>query len=215
MNYPQKIIVHHTAVSYDKNPNQFDATDAYHKRKGWGGIGYHYLIEKNGKVRVGRKESTAGAHCSQSLMNYRSIGICLTGNFDGEEPTQEQCESLLKLIREVQGRYKIKDKDVLPHRHYATYKSCWGTKLPNDIIGYLIDRVSQVTVQPISDWALPSVTWAKEKGIATKWEHPQEIVANADAESMMHRAGLISELTGKGISKERLAVILYKLAHKL
>lgn len=137
MNRPKNIVVHHTAVSRDKNNEQFDAVDRYHKSKGWGMIGYHYLIEPDGKIKQGREDNQAGAHTSQKLMNYRSIGICLTGHFDLEEPTIEQCRSLHSLIERLMRLYDIPEANIFPHRHFATYKSCWGSRLPNDILGYL------------------------------------------------------------------------------
>jgi len=129
VNYPENIIVHHTAVSYDKNPNQFDAVNNYHKSKGWGMIGYHYLIEKDGTVKKGRAIGMLGAHCYQQSMNYKSIGICLTGFFDIELPTKEQKKSLKALLLDLMKTYQIPINNIYPHRHFAKYKSCYGSKL--------------------------------------------------------------------------------------
>lgn len=134
-NFPRNIIVHHTAVSYKTDP-QFEAVDNYHRDKGWGGIGYHYFIEKDGTVIQGREDTQVGAHTKQNLMNYRSIGICLSGNFDRELPTAKQKKSLYDLILKLQKEYNIPDSKVYPHRHFAP-KSCWGRKLPDDILSYL------------------------------------------------------------------------------
>jgi len=128
MNKPEYIIVHHTAVSYDKNPDQFAATKRYHIGLGWGDIGYHYEISKAGKVYTGRRETTDGAHCYQQGMNSKSIGIALDGNFDSEFPTKAQTEALTKLLREVSARWKIPTSKIQPHRKYAP-KSCYGTNL--------------------------------------------------------------------------------------
>ena len=160
MNIPKYIIVHHSLVSRNDNYEQFDAIDRYHKSKGWGKIGYQYLIEPNGEQKQGREDNESGAHTSQRMMNYRSIGICLSGNFDIEEPTIEQCKALYGLIRRLQRLYKIEDKDVLPHRYYAGYKSCWGTKLPNDIIGYCERRIANHEDKP--QWKRELDEWAKE-----------------------------------------------------
>ena len=154
MNKPRYIIIHHSLVSRQKNANQFDAVDRYHTSKGWGMIGYHYFLEPSGELKHGRNETVTGAHCKQKLMNYRSIGICLAGNFDMEEPTEEQKMQLLNLIKDIQGKYDIPDKNVLPHRHFATYKSCWGNKLPNDILGYL-----QAGKPEVAKWA--KIAWHK------------------------------------------------------
>ncbi len=163
MNIPQNIIVHHTLVSRKKNPTQFDAVDRYHKGKGWGMIGYHYLIEADGTVKKGREENVSGAHTSQKMMNYRSIGICLTGNFDIEEPTLKQCKALHSLIVQLQGKYSIPEKNVFPHRHFATYKSCWGSLLPNDILGYCKEEIgSENKESDLEKWQEEEVKWASK-----------------------------------------------------
>jgi len=182
MNTPENIIVHHTAVSYDKNPAQFKATNAYHKEKGFPRsslgyyVGYHYMIEKDGLVIQARSDKDIGAHTSQNNMNYSSIGICLTGNFDVELPTDAQIKSLQELINKKQGEYRIPNSKVVPHRVYATYKTCWGSLLPNDIITYLQDRMqnmNQGTPDQPSLWALETVAAAKNKGIMNNWDNCQ------------------------------------------
>ena len=34
----------------------------WHKKRGWGTIGYHWVIDRDGTVAGGRDESTPGAH---------------------------------------------------------------------------------------------------------------------------------------------------------
>lgn len=125
------IIIHHTAVSYTKNANQFDAVNRYHVGKGWGSIGYHYFIEKDGTIKEGRKESQIGAHTYQQDMNYKSLGICLCGHFDEEDPTNEQLHSLQALVNKV-GKIR-----VYAHRKFAPYKSCPGGNFTDLMISKL------------------------------------------------------------------------------
>lgn len=150
LNKPTQIICHHTAVSYNKNPDQFEATKRYHISKGWGDIGYHYEISKSGRVYKGRDESTPGAHTKEQNVNYNSISICLDGNFDIELPTKEQTESLKKLLLELMVKYKIPSINIFPHRHYAInpatkrpYKSCYGSKLSDDWARSLVGKAPQ------------------------------------------------------------------------
>lgn len=120
------LIVHHTAVSREQNPEQFDAVKRYHIDKGWGDIGYHFLIEPDGEVKTGRSEETEGAHTIG--YNDKSLGICLSGNFDIQEPTIGQMEALRGLLERLMVKYKVERENIVPHRTFAN-KTCYGSKL--------------------------------------------------------------------------------------
>lgn len=127
-NKPTYIIIHHSGVSYTQNPNQFAAIDRYHKGKGWGMIGYHWLIEKGGAIKKGRAENVRGAHARN--FNFNSVGICLTGNFNQDRPTPQQKASLKRLVGEVQKRHKISSDRILGHRECkGNSTSCPGTNM--------------------------------------------------------------------------------------
>lgn len=55
MNTKSWVIIHHSAVSRSKNKEQFDAMKRYHIGKGWGNIGYHYVIEPDGTIKKREK----------------------------------------------------------------------------------------------------------------------------------------------------------------
>lgn len=134
MKKPEYIFIHHTAVSYNKNSNQWKATDAYHKKQGWGGGGYNYEIAKDGSVHQFRKDGTQTAAQYQNNMNDgRAISICLDGNFDIEDPTPEQYQACQKLILDKVKEHGIRPENINPHRSVATYKSCPGKRMPNNL----------------------------------------------------------------------------------
>lgn len=170
-NQPQFLVIHHTAVSYEKNPAQLKATDNHHKGQGFPKsrlgyyVGYHALVEKDGTIWYTRGDAEKGAHTSQESINFRSLALCFTGNFDIEEPTIAQCKIALAWIRGKQQVFNIPDSKVLPHRHWAP-KSCWGNKMPDDIIGYLTRRVEEDTQKP-SDYALPAFEAAARYGFSS------------------------------------------------
>ncbi|NGP46894.1 N-acetylmuramoyl-L-alanine amidase, partial [Bacillaceae bacterium SIJ1] len=62
----------------------------------WPGIGYHFVIEKNGTVVWCHNPGTLSYHVGNS--NKHAIGICLTGDFRVQEPTDAQKESLRVLV---------------------------------------------------------------------------------------------------------------------
>lgn len=114
------IVLHHTDDP-TQGP-QFDKVNRSHKARGfpisklgWY-VGYHYFIGFNGMMKVARREDEIGAHCDAKDMNRRGIGICLAGDFTGNEPNKAQLETLAALCRDIQVRNKINDDHVLLHR---------------------------------------------------------------------------------------------------
>lgn len=131
---PEYIIVHHTAVSREKNELQYNAVKEYHISKGWGDIGYHFFIEPQGLLMKGRGEIKEGAHCKEANMNERSFGVCLAGDFDREDPTPEQMRALKDVLNYLRVKYDIPRQNVKFHRDYAVYKSCPGTRFSREML---------------------------------------------------------------------------------
>lgn len=75
----QYLVVHCSATKANLD---FDAADidAWHKQRGWSGIGYHYVIKLDGTIETGRPIHTIGAHVYG--YNRNSIGICYIGGLD-------------------------------------------------------------------------------------------------------------------------------------
>jgi len=138
----QFLIIHHSGGT-DLNPledtshHTAQMMEAWHLAKGWDGLGYQYVIHKNGEVWKGRPEHRNGAHTVG--YNEKSIGICLSGNFDATLPTKAQETALKGLITDIKGRYNIPLEKIVPHRNFAT-KSCYGKKLGDDWARKLLDE---------------------------------------------------------------------------
>jgi len=134
MNTKEFLIVHHTGGTnfnplLDTSHHTFEMVKAWHIAKGWDTIGYHYFIEKNGKIWHGRPDNSEGAHALG--YNLKSIGICLAGNFDLTLPTQEQINSLKTLLSTLREKYNIPLEKIVPHRAFSN-KTCYGSKLPDN-----------------------------------------------------------------------------------
>jgi len=118
LNDINKIIVHHSGTT----SGSAEAYARYHVQNlGWPGIGYHFVIEKNGQVKQTNDLATVSYHTSGQ--NTGSVGIALTGNFDTQKPTQAQELSLIKLINHL--RRTLGNVPVKGHRDYSA-KSCPG-----------------------------------------------------------------------------------------
>lgn len=93
----------------------------YHtKFKKWSDIGYHYVIELDGKIKDGRPILTKGAHCIPR--NSDSIGICMIGV---DEFSKEQFNSLKKLLLLLMEAYKIPKTKIFGHNEFSK-KKCPG-----------------------------------------------------------------------------------------
>ena len=117
-------IVVHCSATYEGADIKLDDIDRMHRSRGFNGCGYHYVIELDGTVRVGRSLSRIGAHCNNkskdgTSYNRHSIGICYIGGLDKngkakDTRTEAQKLSMLDLIFKLTETYPI--KEIIGHR---------------------------------------------------------------------------------------------------
>ncbi|MDE5560312.1 MAG: N-acetylmuramoyl-L-alanine amidase [Bacteroidaceae bacterium] len=118
------IIIHCSGVSPGQS-SPASVIDTWHRKRGWSGIGYHYVVLRDGTVETGRPESRVGAHCTNH--NRYSIGICYEGGLDedgrpADTRTEAQKESLRQLIDTLRRQYH--DAIVLGHNDLDPHKAC-------------------------------------------------------------------------------------------
>ena len=75
----KKIILHCSATPEGRDVRSKDIRQ-WHKNQGWEDIGYHFVVDLDGKVEKGRDEMMVGAHTTNH--NSDSIGICYIGGCD-------------------------------------------------------------------------------------------------------------------------------------
>lgn len=120
------IVIHHTGE------NDIDASaqdiNSWHQKKGWAGIGYHYVIRKDGTIEQGRPHWVVGAHAYGE--NWHTIGIHVSGDFMTGEPTDAQIQSLAMLLANLCTDYglPIDGDHIVGHRDLMA-TSCPGTNL--------------------------------------------------------------------------------------
>ena len=131
----QYIIIHHSAT------NEGDAwfINRLHKRRGWEGIGYDFIIDngtlgkEDGAIEVSPRwlKQENGAHCRASDMNCKGIGICLVGNFSKERVSKKQLDSLVYLTNLLKKYYKIPVSHIMGHGQVPEAKTeCPGKFFP-------------------------------------------------------------------------------------
>lgn len=120
----KEIILHCSATDQGKNFHASDI-DKWHRAQGWKSIGYHFVIDIDGTVELGRPCNQIGAHCSGH--NGNSIGICYIGGLANGTPadtrTEAQMRAMWTLIRTLQHAYSLNDSAVHVHNEYAA-KAC-------------------------------------------------------------------------------------------
>ena len=121
------ITLHHSATK-EGNAEIFDR---YHRRRGLGGLAYHFVIGNgtgsgDGQVEVGwrwiRQIETNRA---------RDINICLVGNFNIQRVSERQFESLVRLIRLLRQQYRIPLRNIRRHKDIkGEITECPGKNFP-------------------------------------------------------------------------------------
>lgn len=121
------IVIHHTGNPVDDDLSA-EKLHQSHKAQGWAGIGYHYVIRKDGTVERGRPAWAVGAHAYGR--NRDTIGIHVCGNFEIAEPTKEQLNALASLIGGICKQYQLtaSPKVVVGHRDLMA-TACPGNNL--------------------------------------------------------------------------------------
>jgi len=126
--YPEKItkfIIHHTDTTSDlDNPKKAIRNIYYYHAvtRGWGDIGYNYILDPDGRVYEGRYggEGVVGGHAGPG--NIGSIGISILGDYENNEVPDDAIVSLARLIA---IKAKIYNIDPTGHSMFR------GKDLPN------------------------------------------------------------------------------------
>jgi hypothetical protein len=138
-----QFIVVHNSGTRQGNARVFDY---YHRhvRRMQNGLAYHFVIGNgtstgNGEIEVGDRwrRQINGGHVHSDYLNNISLGICLVGDFNRDQPTRaqlESCEELIRYLRQRCGKTAGHDIVVRPHREMNPPR--WPTDCPGDVFPY-------------------------------------------------------------------------------
>ena len=119
------VIIHCSAVKPDQLSSAAQI-DSWHRQRGYHlGIGYHYVIRRNGDIEPGRPEWMVGAHCLNH--NKYSIGVCYEGGLDArgqpaDTRTDEQKAAMRKLLERLHRDYP--KAVIVGHHDLDPMKDC-------------------------------------------------------------------------------------------
>lgn len=157
-----EIIIHCSAtkvgwLSNRRVEKKIKEIDSWHRAKSWAGIGYHYVIDRDGTVGNGRPVEKTGAHVRGH--NRGTIGVCLIGGWDSNENdrfldnfTKDQDAALTQLLAKLKAVYGS-DVKVSGHNEYAA-KACPGFRVSEWLAEDVPDSVltSPVGRPAVSGW---------------------------------------------------------------
>lgn len=138
-----QFIVVHNSGTRQGNARVFDY---YHRhvRRMQNGLAYHFVIGNgtstgNGQIEVGDRwrRQINGGHVHSDYLNNISLGICLVGDFNRDQPTRAQldaCEELIRYLRDRCGKTERGAIPVKPHREMNPPR--WPTDCPGDDFPY-------------------------------------------------------------------------------
>ena len=107
------IVIHHS----NTGDCSAAAVDRYHREvKGWKGIGYHFVVRRDGAVELGRSLEEVGAHARNPFpsRNRTHIGILLPGK---NWFRRKQVKGLKSLLRVLCTIYNIAPHKIERHHH--------------------------------------------------------------------------------------------------
>ena len=149
------IVIHHTGM------NDIDASAAqihgWHLNQGWSGIGYHFVVRKNGNIERGRPEWAIGSHAYGE--NSHTIGIHLSGDFEQAHPTSKQIEMTAMLIANLCADYNI----PIDRKHIVGHGELMATDCPGKNLQKLLDngaltgKANWYRYQPLPDAVIKNV----------------------------------------------------------
>jgi hypothetical protein len=84
------------------------------QRLGAGDIGYHFVVDRAGRVWEAREAKYQGAHVRGN--NEHNIGVMCLGNFDIQSPSPEQLRSLVSVLKSLQSYYNVPLSKVKTHQ---------------------------------------------------------------------------------------------------
>ena len=119
------LVIHCSAVRPDQTSSAAQI-DTWHRRQGWHlGIGYHYVVRRDGQIESGRPEWMVGAHCKNH--NAHSLGICYEGGLNArgqpaDTRTLAQKLAMVQLLEVLRRRYP--KALIVGHHDLNSHKDC-------------------------------------------------------------------------------------------
>jgi len=111
---------------YETTKNRIELIRKFHLSRGWGDIGYHYIVDRAGRVWEARPVSLQGAHVSEN--NEHNLGVMCLGNFDLQTPSNAQVQALQAIVQRLRRDHAIAVRNIHTHQELKP-TACPGRSL--------------------------------------------------------------------------------------
>lgn len=138
----EDIVIHHSGFPDGRDSTAEEIHRMHRDLNGWAGIGYHYFIRKDGMIEQGRLPNMVGAHAYHH--NQTSIGICLSGNFDFQKPTQAQMASVKELVAWLCAK---NDLDASKKLTIIGHRDVCDTDCPGEYLYRKLDEIRRASLR--------------------------------------------------------------------
>jgi hypothetical protein len=143
---PSYITIHHTGVRSNANrtleqklkglqtfSQREDSLAGGRKKPAWPDVPYHYYIDITGRIGIGRDVRFKG----DTNTEYDPTGhilVVVEGNFEEEQPTAAQMESLRGMVKWLASQWEVPAERIQSHKDYARTQ-CPGVNLYREMEG--------------------------------------------------------------------------------
>lgn len=105
-----------------------------HRGKGWADIGYHYIVDRSGRVWQGRDVTKwQGAHVKNR--NEGNVGVLCLGNFCEQRPSAAQLAALNRVVADLRAYYRVSNDNVFTHKEWPGAQTlCPGPNLQAQVV---------------------------------------------------------------------------------
>jgi len=136
-----RVTIHHSAiVSSALNPREVareirDIQRMHQEGRHWADIGYHYVVDRGGRIWEGRSLDIQGAHAGNRDLNRGNVGVVLLGDFNVQRVSSDQEHALETLLLYLGERFGIEAGEIHTHGELK------NTECPGRDLQRVVDRV--------------------------------------------------------------------------
>lgn len=214
------LITHHTVTAQKGNAKEeVEGVLRHHRNRGWGGIGYHFLITSEirngyavvayvgdvGSIRAHAINAKNKPDGKQNAGNYYSLGFSFIGNHQNAFPKEEMLKSARLLVDEFLLHDKrftgLSSKNQLKGHGAWDYTWCpdgdEGTVLNPIILNIITDDMSQseyqVQLDSANEW---NETVGKKFGFKILHKVDESTMSRNDFMIALHRYNIYLRKSG-------------------